>query len=646
MKWIGEYIQEFVARFRSSVYLEGITSGTPNAFISVDSNKKIVTGIPTIESVGTVTSGTWRGTEVGVAYGGTGLTSYTQGDILYYNTGGSLSKLGIGSAGEVLKVNSGATAPEWATDASGLSFSGSTSNGLCTYGGSAQVDVESDLTYNSEILTIGANDDGVATIKRLKHDDGVGGTLKIMAGDSDGTDTAGGHLALYGGEGNGTATSGSIRFFGHASGASIGEIAHIDSSGNLQVDGGITTGSTSFVNSSGVVQVATQGTIDHDSLANFVAAEHYRWDTDISGTATINAANIPTLNQSTTGNADTATALTAGNKTIDGDLTIGGNDTTLHTIERAARTSSANGSALSVKSGEANGTDNSGGNLNLYGGAGTGTSSGGNIYFYTAPATGDSDADLNSHTQSTIINAADGSITLGGDLNGKRDTVLNINSDDSIRFKIDADDDQTGRSFTFYNASTEIANLDENGNLQLDGDLQVSGNDILDDDGVQCIRFDSSGNTTVANGLTATLKNHTHFINFGVNLAYNLARWLPWGSYYIYERNTDADPEYTTYVAPYDGKFIKLVLRSEEALGSTAISIYKVGDGTEEPDQGSLVDTKTVDIAAANTSYTYTFDSDATFSTGDAMAVKIHPTTDPTAAGVTGTFVLQFDLTT
>jgi len=73
------------------------------------------------------------------------------------------------------------------------------------------------------------------------------------------------------------------------------------------ITGTLTVGSTAFVNNSGVIQVATQGTIDHDSLANFVAAEHYRWDTDISGTATINAANIPTLNQSTTGSAATLT---------------------------------------------------------------------------------------------------------------------------------------------------------------------------------------------------------------------------------------------------------------------------------------------------------------------------------------------------
>jgi len=58
-----------------------------------------------------------------------------------------------------------------------------------------------------------------------------------------------------------------------------------------------------------ITAVAVPGEIDHDSLLNFVAAEHYRWDTDISGTATINAANIPTLNQDTTGEAGTVATI-------------------------------------------------------------------------------------------------------------------------------------------------------------------------------------------------------------------------------------------------------------------------------------------------------------------------------------------------
>jgi hypothetical protein len=49
--------------------------------------------------------------------GGTGLTSFTAGDLVYFSTGTTFTKLGIGTAGQVLTVNSGATAPQWSTTA-------------------------------------------------------------------------------------------------------------------------------------------------------------------------------------------------------------------------------------------------------------------------------------------------------------------------------------------------------------------------------------------------------------------------------------------------------------------------------------------------------------------------------------------------
>jgi len=45
--------------------------------------------------------------------GGTGLTSFTAGDLPYYATGTALSKLGIGSAGQIL--TSTGSAPQWST---------------------------------------------------------------------------------------------------------------------------------------------------------------------------------------------------------------------------------------------------------------------------------------------------------------------------------------------------------------------------------------------------------------------------------------------------------------------------------------------------------------------------------------------------
>ena len=58
---------------------------------------------------------------VGAAKGGTNITSYTAGDILYASGSTTISKLGIGSAGQVLQVNSGENAPEWGTASSGIS---------------------------------------------------------------------------------------------------------------------------------------------------------------------------------------------------------------------------------------------------------------------------------------------------------------------------------------------------------------------------------------------------------------------------------------------------------------------------------------------------------------------------------------------
>lgn len=69
-----------------------------------------------------------------IANGGTGITSYTQGDILYANGSGALTKLGIGSSNEVLTVAAGV--PTWATITGG---GGLCSNCLVTDPGSTQV---------------------------------------------------------------------------------------------------------------------------------------------------------------------------------------------------------------------------------------------------------------------------------------------------------------------------------------------------------------------------------------------------------------------------------------------------------------------------------------------------------------------------
>ncbi len=50
---------------------------------------------------------------ISVASGGTGLSSFTAGDVLYATGSTTLSKLAKGTAEQILSMNSGATAPEW-----------------------------------------------------------------------------------------------------------------------------------------------------------------------------------------------------------------------------------------------------------------------------------------------------------------------------------------------------------------------------------------------------------------------------------------------------------------------------------------------------------------------------------------------------
>jgi len=63
---------------------------------------------------------------VPVASGGTALTSFTAGDVLYATGTTTLAKLAKGTAEQILSMNSGATAPEWATAAATAGGTGQT----------------------------------------------------------------------------------------------------------------------------------------------------------------------------------------------------------------------------------------------------------------------------------------------------------------------------------------------------------------------------------------------------------------------------------------------------------------------------------------------------------------------------------------
>jgi hypothetical protein len=92
---------------KSSPTFTGTVSGITKSMVGLGNVENTAlstwTGSSNITSLGTVATGTWSGTAIGTSKGGTGLTS-------------------LGTSGQFLKVNSGATALEWASNASSLGY--------------------------------------------------------------------------------------------------------------------------------------------------------------------------------------------------------------------------------------------------------------------------------------------------------------------------------------------------------------------------------------------------------------------------------------------------------------------------------------------------------------------------------------------
>jgi hypothetical protein len=78
-----------------------------------DTTRSPVAGSASITTVGTIGSGTWQGTAVQPAYGGTGLTSYAIGDILYASGATTVAKLADVVTGNVLISGGVGAAPSY-----------------------------------------------------------------------------------------------------------------------------------------------------------------------------------------------------------------------------------------------------------------------------------------------------------------------------------------------------------------------------------------------------------------------------------------------------------------------------------------------------------------------------------------------------
>jgi hypothetical protein len=132
---------------------------------------------------------------------GLDMDTIVEGDVIYGSGADTLARLAKGSDDEVLTLASGV--PSWAAASSGISWSGSTANGIGTYGSSSSVVAESTATYDGTTLELtqsggGVNMDGLNSSDANTLDDYEEGTWTCaLTASTSGTISVGDDLGYY-----------------------------------------------------------------------------------------------------------------------------------------------------------------------------------------------------------------------------------------------------------------------------------------------------------------------------------------------------------------------------------------------------------------------------------------------------------------
>jgi hypothetical protein len=326
-----------------------------------------------ITGVGTLTAGTWNATTIAPNHGGTGLTSYTVGDIIFADGTTSLAKLAGVATGNALISGGVGTAPSYGkigltTHISGTLAIGNGGTGQTTAGAAINALLPAQTSQSGNYLTTdGTNPSWAAvpapnngTLTMNVSGTGLSGSATFTA-DQAGASTftvtsnatsANTNSTIVARDASGNFSAGTITatLSGNAttSSSTTGNAATATALQNARTIGGVSFNGTANINLPGVntagnqnttgtaanvtgtVAIAnggTGGTTAQAARNNIAAAvtsgQYLRGNGTNVLMSAIQAADVPTLNQNTTGSAATlTTARTIGGVSFNGSANI------------------------------------------------------------------------------------------------------------------------------------------------------------------------------------------------------------------------------------------------------------------------------------------------------------------------------------
>jgi hypothetical protein len=408
---------------------------------------------------------------------------------------------------------------------------------------------------------------------------------------------------------------------------------------------------------------------------------------------------VGTLNQDTTGNAATATALTSGDKTIDGDLQVNGNDikdndgTVCITFDSSGNTTIA-GTTIGNFSGNIAGvvTGSLVGNATGSSGSCTGNSAtatslqtarniGGVSFNGTADinlpgvnASGSQDTSGNAATATALAagnQTIDGDVTIGANGAGhdfklygdtSLATVLWDSTYDFLKFSdltkivfgsgvhasdFDSSIQANGSNLVIYN---------DTGNIQIGDTVEITG-DLTTTGGIE---LGHASDTTIARSAAGevTIEGKKIITENKVKQQFNLTfiddigttqHYLSWRDQYENSSSTSSDYQDTNYLVPANGRVVAVYLRvgNITATSDMTVKVYSQNAGFMQSQSQQEAESTTITATGDKFEvFAFYFDNAEHFQAGDLVLISVQNGTD---AGGSQTYhvtaVLEFDYT-